>query len=584
MELREANSPERWDALWEAEGRETWRARALGPIYDRIVELMPEHKCVMDIGGGVGILAMRLRQERQCSAVVLDQSEEAVRQCREAGVTAVHACIGPDDRFGKVTHEASWPDDGREYHGLSEIVVATEFLEHVASKCRGRIYEFAATCESAMFSVPHDCLGPDEEPQHDRRWTAKEWLDELRGHFEHARVEVFGRYMLGVVGELAKKPFRLSVCTPARDEEADLAETLASFRGVADELVVGVDPRTEDGTREVAEKYADLVFDLADPEGPPDERMPDGGVHFAWIRNQCMNRCTGDWIFMTEAHERLGVGTDVLLALEQIPEAARVACVLRTDGKDQQWGFPWLCRNDPRIRYKRSTHNVLGWPPGSLVVKLPQIKTIHERVHARAEARAEQRRVQNRRDLLDDWLQRQNENSLYYLASEWRGSDLDRSEARFRELLSLPAKNGAMRYQARLILSKMLAMRGDRDEAVEVLHGCTAEDWMRTEHWLWLGDLTFLAGRLEEALQFYLYAGTRIGLVPFTLWWIDLNHYSYLPAQRLAMCYSELGMLEESLQWAERVTGLYPTDYPAKMFDEARANVAALQEAIDAAA
>ncbi len=575
MIAREANAPDLWDALWKREGEESWRREALSQVYTRIERLLQPGARVVDVGGGAGLLARRLK-ERGHQAEVWDHSFEALNQALRAGVDTWHVDL-EDPRYFAPPIDGTLP-------AMDQTFVSTEVLEHLSADARSRLLaHMARSSGGALLSVPNDRLGPDEEPQHTIKFTALEFKRELEQHWQDVRVEVLGPYLLGVCGDA--KGYRLSVCLPVRDEAEDLEATLASFRGVADEIIVGVDPRTSDATREIARKYAEIVFDFEDPEGPPDDRVPDGGVHFAWIRNQCLARCSGDWIFMTEGHERLAAGHEVLLSLEQIDPSVKVALVVRSDGAGmnaQQWYFPWLCRNDARIRYTRSTHNTLDYPDGTHVVHLPQVRTLHKRHASRVQARAEQRKVQNRADLMDDWLHRQNENSLYYLASEWREHDQARAERYFRELLARPSKNGAMRYQARLILAKQLGFRGEYAEARKFLLGCAEEDWSRTEHYIWLGDLAFRQDQLEEALQWYLLGATRLGDPPFTLWWIDVNHYTYLPAQRLAMCFAELGRVDTSLEWARRVVDMLPDDAPFEVLEESRAVVRQLEEAINA--
>ena len=113
--------------------------------------------------------------------------------------------------------------------------------------------------------------------------------------------------------------------------------------------------------------------------------------------------------------------------------------------------------------------------------------------------------------------------------------------------------------------------------------GCLEEDWSRTEHWIWLGDIALTEGNYEQAYRFYMYSATTIGDAPFTMWWIDLCYYSYVPAQRLAMVCGELGRPDEALAWAKKARELLPPDSPAGAFEEADNNIKLLQEAIDAA-
>jgi hypothetical protein len=565
IESHAPNSPEAWDRIWSNPAEAEWRSEALAAVYDRIVELVPDGASVVDLGGGVGTLARKLRAAgRRC--LVVDCSPEA---CSQAGESVC----------GDVASENTWRQiyewiGGGEY----PVVVATEVLEHLTPEQRTAIYRHS---QNLIASVPNDRLGPEEEPQHTIRWSALEFLTELRRSclgVHGARVEVPGPFLLGVAGPMAGKKTTLSVCTPARDEAADIERTLASFRGVADEIIVGVDPRSSDETEAIARRYAEHVFTLEDPQGPPEDRAAK--IHMAHVRNQCMDRCSMDWIFMTEAHESLLAGQDALLQLDELPKGSRIGFVLRT-GSGQQWGFPWLCRNDPRIRYKRKTHNVLDFPLSYLCVRLRQIKTLHQRAADTVMRRREQRRVQNRASLLDDWYRHGNVNSLLYLGSEFSEYSPEKAIERLQEFLDVARSQGAQRYHARLQLAKLHAQRGEHDEARDVLMRATADDWTRIDHFFYLGDLAHMREDFEEALQFYRYAATAIGKPPFVVWWIDLEIYGHMCAQRLVECYAALGRLDDALHWAERVMELLPEDYPEDFRAEARENIQRIEETIE---
>jgi glycosyltransferase involved in cell wall biosynthesis len=384
-------------------------------------------------------------------------------------------------------------------------------------------------------------------------------------------------YLLGVCGQAADKPYTMTVCFPARDEAADIELTLASFRGVADEMIIGIDPRTKDATREIAERYAEVVFDLDRPKGPEDDEAPSDGVHFSWIRNQCLDRASSDWIFMTEAHERLFEGQDRLLDLTSyVPRWAKMVAVSRT-GNGMRWGFPWLTRRDSNIRYLRMTHNSPELPPEP-VVGMREIVTRHERAKERAIARNKQRDVQNRKTLLEDWLVNHNVRSLHYLGAEYRSYSLEKSAQRLQQYLDEEHKDGYLRYHTRLLLSEVLVKLDRKNEAREVLMSATEDDWSRTEHWMRLGDLALERENFEEALQLYKYSATTIGRPPFGGWWIRESCYSYLPAQRLTQTHARLGQLDEALYWAKRVLELFPEDVAQANIEEAQAVVDTIEE------
>lgn len=573
---RAANSPDLWNVLWTQQGQEEWRKNALNRVYTRIERIVDSGAKVVDLGGGTGCLGKRLRDSKKVETLVVDHSKAALEKASNEGLATAIADLESDADLDRVLS------------GDIDVVISTECVEHLSAETRHKLFKHAAQKGRALLSVPNDRLGPDEEPQHTVKYNAMSFKRDLKQHFEDVRIEVLGPYLLAVCGY--PKKFTLSMCLPCRDEAEDLEKVLASFRGVADEIVVGIDPRTKDNTWEVAEKYADVVFALVDPEGPDGDKVPNGGVHFSWIRNQCMDRCTSDWIFMTEGHERLVSGEEALLALDQLDSRVEIGFVLRTGG-GQQWAFPWLCRNKTKFRYKRQTHNELDYPAGTYVIQLPQVRTLHERTQDREMARAAQRKVQNRNTLMDDWLSNQNANSLHYLGAEWREHNPDKAIEKLEQYLQLPKKNGPQRYHTRLLLAKLYGQRADRVsteqakedtlKAKEVLLGATADDWQRTEHWIWLGDIAFYEQKYEEALQWYLYSAIKVGTPPFTLWWVDLPMYSWIPCQRLAMIYAELGDLSNSLYWARKVKELLPDDAEASAFEEAQANITLLEETIN---
>jgi hypothetical protein len=82
----------------------------------------------------------------------------------------------------------------------------------------------------------------------------------------------------------------LALAVIALNEEQGLPLTVASVRSYVDEVVVGVDRRTIDGTREALEEAT--VFDLDFED-------------FAQMRNDVVARVRSDWVLMLDADEIL---------------------------------------------------------------------------------------------------------------------------------------------------------------------------------------------------------------------------------------------------------------------------------------
>lgn len=572
------NNPKAWNQLWDKRISGEKNVPETEAVYERIFELasqldIPEGALFVDVGGGRGDLANHFRVE-DWDTLVIDHSFSALKVAGAAGHNVQCTDLEERDmRLGPLS---------------AGVAACTEVIEHLTERAMHELLGQLRDLNCPTFiSVPNNVLGPDEEPQHARKLTTMEFLTLMREYWPDARIEYFDPWYQLAICNGPEKLETVSVCFPACDEAGDIERVLKSFRPVADEIVVGVDPRSTDETEEIARRYAEKVFTLEDPQGTSIDGVDDPrAVHFAWIRNQCIEQCTMDWIFMTEAHEELAEGHWAVLKLSTVvPPAAQLGMVFRTAVKGthkERWGFPWLMRRSSGIRYVRRTHNIPDYPPGAYIVQLPKIVTLHDRAVDREKSRAEQRKAVSRKSLMEDWIDNKNEASLFYLGTEWRHHDPKRGVEYIERLLALPPKNGPMRYQARLALAltHMRATPPRLDEARKILARCVEDDWSRTEHWMWLGDIAFDREKYSEALQWYLYASVCIGNPPFTMWWIDLCNYTYMPAQRLAMCYSALSDGPNALKWAEKVVELLPEDVAPEMMEECVRNRDFLREAL----
>jgi glycosyltransferase involved in cell wall biosynthesis len=85
---------------------------------------------------------------------------------------------------------------------------------------------------------------------------------------------------------------RISCAMIVRDAESTLERALKSVREHVDELVI-LDTGSDDGTREIAARYADHLGQKLWKE------------HFAEMREDVYSRCTGDWILHLDADDEL---------------------------------------------------------------------------------------------------------------------------------------------------------------------------------------------------------------------------------------------------------------------------------------
>ena len=105
---------------------------------------------------------------------------------------------------------------------------------------------------------------------------------------------------------MAEKQPMLSIGMIVKNEEKKLERCLTALQPLRDaipcELVIA-DTGSTDGTRAIAERYADLVFDFPWVN------------NFSAARNAVMEKCTGLWYLTIDADEYLDDATELIAFL-----------------------------------------------------------------------------------------------------------------------------------------------------------------------------------------------------------------------------------------------------------------------------
>jgi len=123
----------------------------------------------------------------------------------------------------------------------------------------------------------------------------------------------------------------VSACLIALDSEDTIAKTIKSLEGIADEVIVGVDEKTKDGTREVCLKLGAKVLDIPSP-------MESG---FDAARNLTIEPAIMDWILWVDSDETLERPENIGKYLRPncfdsygVPQhhfSCEPACIIKTD-------------------------------------------------------------------------------------------------------------------------------------------------------------------------------------------------------------------------------------------------------------
>lgn len=332
-----------------------------------------------------------------------------------------------------------------------------------------------------------------------------------------------------------------------RDEADTLDRALASLKGLADEVVVGIDPASADSSEAIArDRGARIVrIDLSGALGGD----------FAAAHSLLDREGRGIWGFKLDGHEYLEPGHAARLRglIEGSPAAVgALAVVLRMS--ESEGGHRALVtrgyRRGPKVRYVRPIHEQISGMSGC-VLPCTDVVIQHHRSEARIAARAGQR---NTRDiaLLRAELERDPTDciTLYYLAE--RELDTGRSrEARdlsAQALTHLPPGRDALMWEVRMVGARATFAAGDLSAARVQVADLLRLQWMLPDAWCLLGEIETAAGRLDAAASAFRCAAA----VPFVPWEFatQVRTCTWLPRQRLAHLAAARGDREEARRWA----------------------------------
>lgn len=95
-----------------------------------------------------------------------------------------------------------------------------------------------------------------------------------------------------------KKQVKVSACMIVRDGESTIRNALSSVIGYVDEIVVAIDSRTVDATRDIVSEYADKVFEY------------DWVDDFAYARNLVASKASNDMVLVIDADDSMEEGKE----------------------------------------------------------------------------------------------------------------------------------------------------------------------------------------------------------------------------------------------------------------------------------
>ena len=335
-----------------------------------------------------------------------------------------------------------------------------------------------------------------------------------------------------------------SLAMIVRNEEANLAAALEGARQFCDELVV-VDTGSTDDTVKIAKQFGAKVSYY-----PWDD-------NFSAARNKSFARAIGDWIFWMDADDTLS--DDAIAAFQELKRFS--------DGKtdvDVIWSNLVVYDANGLVTYSHAKPRVVR-----RAASLQWVGMVHEYIDVTAarssfwpsawvEDHASFGRIPTDRNLriLEKAIagpERTGRN-LYYYANELR------DHKRFSQALNayrdyLEVGFGWEVYDSLNSMGKCQLAIGTTDAAKASFLRAVGEDPTRADAFMALGEIEYIAKNYERAIPYF---KATCGMKRPETGFAFEAHYTWLPWDRLAICFSEIGEYEGAIAATEQALKTCP--------------------------
>lgn len=180
--MKNINTATHWDTVWSEE-LEKGEDRPYPDLYPSVIEQVPDNSSVVDIGCGTGYLLSQIRELKGCTVYGLDLSPQAIRVMQERrNIKGEAASVPPI------------PLKDGEY----DTVICTEVMEHITDDAllASELMRIVKPGGRVIVTVPNDRWGPEENPEHQRTYTAESLRKLFEEHSERITVKPVSNYLM----------------------------------------------------------------------------------------------------------------------------------------------------------------------------------------------------------------------------------------------------------------------------------------------------------------------------------------------------------------------------------------------------
>ena len=339
----------------------------------------------------------------------------------------------------------------------------------------------------------------------------------------------------------------ISLCMIVKNEEERLARCLSSVQGAVDEIVI-VDTGSTDGTKAVAARFTDRIYDFTWRDD------------FSAARNASMDYATKPYILWLDADDVLERSErEKLIALRRRLDGSVDAVMMPYHYAHREDGAPTLVfererivRRDAGFRFAGVVHEAMG-VSGNVLHE--DIVVTHTGNHGESSTR-------RNLAIYETWRKRglalTGRDRYYYARELMACGQTERAEQEFAGFLAGPGwvENRIDAYVAR---GRCLMQLGRGGEARESFMHAILLGEPRAEALCAMGDALMAEGRYGAA-AFWYRAAMQAEKPAACGGFITEDAYGYIPAMQLCVCYDRMGRTQEAAAMNERALLYHPDD------------------------
>jgi len=380
----------------------------------------------------------------------------------------------------------------RESYGRVAIEAAMSGIPTVASDLPG-VREATGGCATlvALGESWTDAVAGALATIDDRRADARR-LAALRD--PAPELQALRQRWLAIAGEGRRRP-TLTLCMTVANEAETLEQAIHSVARVADEIIIGIDAKSQDDTAAIARRSATRTF-VFDETSPPD---------FPRMRNRAMDLVETDWAIVLDGHEWIEHADRIRAALETTAWSIEIETLYEPD----EQRIPGLAFPFPRIHRRHvrfagaAAHEEVTTPLECRASRL-DIKVWHERRPGQAsETRSAEKSGAELARLREAWESNGDRRALFYLANGLREAGRhDEAIPAYEEYLRAP-NFADEAWQARLYLARCLVAANDLAAARQRFEEAILAGPERAEALVGLGHVLLTLGDARRAAAWF---------------------------------------------------------------------------------